>query len=248
MSYNLSAFAGAGAQFFDNSGVPLTGGLIYTYLAGTTTPADTWTNNSGAVLNANPIVLDSAGRTANEIWLNSSNLYKFVLKTSTGVTIGTYDNVPAINDPTVFNNLITVTGSNALIGTSSPPYTGYTAGMTLSFVAANNNTGAVTIDLDGLGVKDIYADSVTPLTSGAIKAGKIVSIEYDGSRFQVVGGTAKSGGATGGGDDAVFYENGQTVTTSYTITANKNAMSAGPIVVNSGVVVTVPTGARWTVV
>lgn len=248
MSFNLSAFAGAGAQFFDNNGVPLTGGLIYTYLAGTTTPTATWTTNSGAVQNANPIVLDSAGRTSNEIWLNSSNLYKFVLKTSTGVTIGTYDNVPAINDPTTFNNLITVTGVNALIGTSSPPATGYTAGMTLSFVVASNNTGAVTIDLDGLGVKNVFADSTTPLGNGAFKAGKIATIEYDGTQFQVVGGTAKSGGATGGGDDAVFYENGQTVTTSYTITTSKNAMSAGPIVIDSGVVVTVPSGARWTVV
>lgn len=56
------------------------------------------------------------------------------------------------------------------------------------------------------------------------------------------------GGATGGGSDEVFYENGQTVTTNYTITNNKNAMSAGPITVNSGVTVTVGSGEAWTVV
>jgi hypothetical protein len=59
-------------------------------------------------------------------------------------------------------------------------------------------------------------------------------------------GTA--GGATGGGTDDVFYENSQTVTTSYTLTASKNAMSAGPITINSGVTVTVPSGASWVVV
>jgi len=59
-------------------------------------------------------------------------------------------------------------------------------------------------------------------------------------------GTA--GGATGGGTDDVFYENAQTVTTNYTLTANKNAMSAGPITINSGVTVTVPSGASWVVV
>ena len=56
------------------------------------------------------------------------------------------------------------------------------------------------------------------------------------------------GGATGGGSDAVFYENDQTVTTNYTITSNQNAMAAGVITINSGVVLTVPSGARLVVV
>lgn len=56
------------------------------------------------------------------------------------------------------------------------------------------------------------------------------------------------GGATGGGSDAVFLENDQTVTTDYTITANKNAVSAGNITINSGITVTVPSGSRWVVV
>lgn len=54
-------------------------------------------------------------------------------------------------------------------------------------------------------------------------------------------------GATGGGNDQVFYENDITVTASYTISTNKNAMSAGPITVNSGVTVTVPSGSVWVV-
>ena len=58
----------------------------------------------------------------------------------------------------------------------------------------------------------------------------------------------ENGGATGGGSDEVFYENDQTVTTNYTITASHNAMSAGPITVNNGVTVTVPSGTRWVVV
>lgn len=52
---------------------------------------------------------------------------------------------------------------------------------------------------------------------------------------------------TGGGKDQIFYENGQTVTTSYTLTTGKNALSAGPITINSGVTVTVPSGQVWTV-
>ena len=66
---------------------------------------------------------------------------------------------------------------------------------------------------------------------------------YSNSAWGAVGG-----GATGGGSDQVFIENDQTVTTDYTISTNKNAVSAGTLTVNSGVTVTVPSGARWVVV
>ncbi len=56
------------------------------------------------------------------------------------------------------------------------------------------------------------------------------------------------GGASGAGGDAVFYENDITVSTSYTITAGKNAMSAGPITVSAGATVTIPSGSVWTIV
>lgn len=98
MAVSLSPYAGAGAQFFDNNGNPLAGGLIYTYSAGTTTPASTYTSNTGLTANPNPIVLDSAGRTPAQIWLTEGSSYKFVLQTSAGVTIKTDDNVFANYD------------------------------------------------------------------------------------------------------------------------------------------------------
>ena len=55
-------------------------------------------------------------------------------------------------------------------------------------------------------------------------------------------------GAGGGGSDKIFWENGQTVTTNYTITNNYNAMSAGPITINNGVTVTIGDGETWTIV
>jgi len=95
MAVNLSMLAGAGAQFFTDSGVPLSGGLIYTYAAGTTTPQAAYTSSSGSTAHSNPIVLNSAGRVASggEIWLTDAVSYKFVLQTSAAVTIATYDNV-----------------------------------------------------------------------------------------------------------------------------------------------------------
>jgi microcystin-dependent protein len=89
---NLSSLAGSGTQFFDDSGTPLAGGLIYTYAAGGTTPLVTYTSSTGLVAHPNPIVLDSAGR-INEIWIAEGTSYKFVLKSSTNVLIGSFDNL-----------------------------------------------------------------------------------------------------------------------------------------------------------
>lgn len=54
-------------------------------------------------------------------------------------------------------------------------------------------------------------------------------------------------GATGGGADHVFYENEQTVYANYTITAGRNAITAGTVTINAGGTVTVPTGSNWVV-
>jgi len=84
---------GVGQQFFDDNGVPLAGGLIYTYQAGSSTPLATYTDNGGSIPNSNPIVLDSAGRVPNEIWLFIGYSYKFILKNSDDVLIQTLDNI-----------------------------------------------------------------------------------------------------------------------------------------------------------
>lgn len=95
MAVNLSPI-GNGQQFFDNNGVPLSGGLIYTYQAGSSTALATYTDLNGNVANANPIVLDSSGRLSNEVWLTYGYNYKFVVKTAAGTTLGTYDNLYGI--------------------------------------------------------------------------------------------------------------------------------------------------------
>jgi hypothetical protein len=96
MAVSLSLLAGAGWQFFDNSGNVLAGGRLFTYAAGTTTPLASYTSSTGLTANANPIILDSAGRVPNQVWLTDAVLYKFVLETSVisgSVQIGAWDNV-----------------------------------------------------------------------------------------------------------------------------------------------------------
>lgn len=99
MAVNLSPVYGAGAQLFDNNGFPLAGGFIYTYLAGTSTPASTYTSSTGNIQHSNPIILDASGRVpGGEIWLTTQISYKFVIEDSSSVLIGTYDNINSINN------------------------------------------------------------------------------------------------------------------------------------------------------
>lgn len=90
----------------------------------------------------------------------------------------------------------------------------------------------------------------TPTAGALIRPNSSAVVAWNGSDFVQIagGGGGSSGGATGGGTDQIFYLNGQNVTTDYTISGTSNAGSFGPITVNSGVTVTVSTGAVWSVV
>ena len=71
---------------------------------------------------------------------------------------------------------------------------------------------------------------------------------YEGYNPNSTAWTNVGGGAKGGGSDSIFFENGQTVTQNYTLTANTNAMSAGPITINSGVTITIGNTQSWTII
>lgn len=117
MAVNLSALAGAGQQFFTDSGVILSGGKLYSYAAGTTTPQTTYTSASGSTAHTNPIILNSAGRVATgEIWLTAGSNYKFALYTSTDVLITTWDNITGINGTGIATNAVNVTYDPAGMG------------------------------------------------------------------------------------------------------------------------------------
>jgi hypothetical protein len=186
MSVNLSPLGGAGAQFFSNNGVPLAGGLLYTYIAGTSTPAATYTSSSGLTALANPIVLDSAGRVpTGEIWLSDGISYKFVLKSATDVLIATWDNLSGINSnfiaytaqqqtitatagqtvfdltldyvPTTNNLAVFVNGSKQIVGTN--------------YIETDSNT--VTF-LTGLNVGDLVQFSTaTPVSSAVVTSNNV---------------------------------------------------------------------------
>ena len=142
MSVFLSPVGGAGAQFFDNNGSPLSGGKLYTYAAGTTTPQATYTSSAGATLHTNPIILDSAGRVpgSSEIWLADSGIYKFVLKTSTDVLLATWDQITGVN-----SNFINFTAESE-VQTATDGQTVFT----LTTMTYQPGTGSLTVYIDGV--------------------------------------------------------------------------------------------------
>lgn len=96
MSFFLSPIGNS--QIIDANGDPLVGGRVYTYLAGSTTPTATYTDNTGGTSQANPIILNTFGLPASPIWLDEGVSYKFVIKSSADVTLFSFDNVEGVND------------------------------------------------------------------------------------------------------------------------------------------------------
>jgi hypothetical protein len=119
-------------------------------------------------------------------------------------------------------------------------------------IGSASDTNAIAISSAGL--VSLSATNALKLNAGTTAerpSGEAGHIRYNAtlSQFEGYGSAWGSlgGGATGGGSDTVFVENSDDVTTNYTITSGKNAMSVGPITVESGVVVTIPSGSRWVV-
>jgi len=109
--------------------------------------------------------------------------------------------------------------------------------------AQSGNTG-------GLTWAAVPNPDLTQLSASNLTSGTIPDARFPATLPAVSGAnlTGLGSGCTGGGTDEIFWENGQTVTTNYTITNNKNAMSAGPITINNGIAVTIGTGENWTIV
>jgi hypothetical protein len=169
MSVTPSPIGGFAAQFFDNNGVILSGGKIFTYAAGTTTPQTTYTSASGVTPHSNPIILDSAGRVpGGEIWLTDGLVYKFVIETATGILLGTYDNITGVNSNfvnyTIQEEVITATAGQTVFNLSTINYTPGTNSLSVYIDGVNQYVGDSYIETD--------SDTVT-FTSGVHVGGEV---------------------------------------------------------------------------
>lgn len=119
-----------------------------------------------------------------------------------------------------------------------------------STVAAYTTITALGTGTGGTGTYTVSSSQT--VTSSTLKSSRNGYVRFNSTtyRFEGFNGTVwgtLGGGATGGGADNVFYENDLTVTTDYTITSNKSAMSTGPIAIDDDVTVTIPDGSRWVI-
>lgn len=215
MAISLSLYAGAGAQFFDDNGAPLNGGLIYTYGAGTTSPVSTYTDSSASTNNTNPIVLDSAGRTPAQIWLTAGAAYKFVLQTSTGVLIKTDDNIYASYELTKEVGVSVGQGGNQI---ASNVAVGNTALDSNTTGANNTATGydALTTNTDGIQNTAFGASALDANTSGDYNTAvgynaltTATSADYNTAvGYRALNATLTGAGNTGLGSDALLLTTG----------------------------------------
>ena len=132
------------------------------------------------------------------------------------------------------------------------------SGLANAVPVANGGTGASSIDAAKIALQIITAltgSEILPVGTTAQRdaspASGYIRFNTDTVQFEGYNGsqwTAVGGGATGGGADQVFVLNDQTVTVDYTIPTGKNASSAGPITIDTGITVTVPTDSTWVIV
>jgi parallel beta-helix repeat protein len=188
MAVLLSPVGGVAAQFFDNDGNVLSGGKIYTYAAGTSTPQTTYTTGAGLVAHSNPIILNSAGRVpTGEIWLTDGSAYKFVIRDANDTLIGSYDNIVGIN-----SNFVNYTASQE-IQTATAGQTVFT----LTTMAYQPGTNSLSVFVDGVnqyGPGAQYAYTETTSTSITFVSGLHVgaSVKFTTAVINNVGGVDAS--------------------------------------------------------
>lgn len=180
---------------------------------------------------ANQVLQTNAGGTATE-W--RSNVVVPGTLNTTGVA--TFASGVGISGAAQFGSTATVAGTADFQGVIT-----VAGSATFGGAVVVNTSGALTLP------EGTTAERPAVPASGDIRFNTDLT-QFEGYNGTAWGSLGGGGGAVGSGLNAVFYENDTTVTGSYTITTGKNAMTAGPITVLSGVTVTVPSGSSWTVV
>ena len=227
-------------QFFGTDGLPLVGGKLYTYAAGTTTPLASYTDHTGNTANTNPVILDSNGEA--DVWLPDTTSYKYVLKDADDVTLYTVDYVSV---PVTTNSF----ASPPVIGSATPNAATFTT-LNVTGLAIFESDADFTEDVDFSGTGAIKLNVGT--TAQRPASPENGDIRYNSDTLKYEGYSNGSwgqlgGGATGGGTDTVFVLNGQTVTTDYTIPTGFNASTVGPITISDGITVTLPASSNWVI-
>jgi len=239
-------------QFFGTDGLPLVGGKLYTYAAGTTTPLATYVDHTGTTTNTNPVILDSNGEA--DVWLPDTTSYKYVLKTSADVLLYTVDYIAvpvttnSFASPPPIGSDVPNSGTFTTLNVTDAAIFEDTANFTEDVEFDADVTISGRLSLTGTGAAKLNVGTTAERPASPVNG----DIRYNSSTSKYEGYSGSSwgqlgGGATGGGADQIFNLNGQTVTTDYTIPTGFNASTVGPITIASGITVTVPDSSNWVI-
>jgi len=186
------------------------------------------------------LIANSSSIGSPQIAANRTTVYNLFEDALTG---GTYASANFSNNLTCG----TSTANVATIGTATITTGTYSGRVNSSLGTISNFTTTLVGDFTiSSGTGTLSTSGATTGTYGGIESVPVISVDSKG-RVTTVSTVAAAAGAKGGGTDKIFWENDITVTTSYTISTNKNAVSAGPITIGTGTV-TVQDGSVWTVV
>lgn len=188
-------------QFFlDNNGRPLVSGQLFVYEAGTSTKATTWTDSTGSTPNSNPIVLDYRGECG--IWIEPNVAYKYVLAPAGDTDpptnpIWTVDQIESQQLLTLYGG-VDSGSANAYVLNYTASFSSYVDGTVIYWVASNSNTGASTLNVNGLGAVPIVDPGAAALFPGAIEGGRVTSVIYLSGLFYLTSVPSESGSFTTG--------------------------------------------------
>jgi hypothetical protein len=207
--------------------------------------AATVSTPNGVNFDANTLVIDAANNRvgvgtatpAVSLHVNSTNAIRIPVGTTAQRPDATF--TASISGTTM---TVTAVASGTLAVGQTVNGTGVTVNTTITALGTGTgSTGTYTVNNS----QTVSSSTLTSARVGYVRYNTTTS-QFEGYNGTVWG--QLGGGATGGGADTVFVENSNAVTVDYTITTNKNAMSAGDVTINTGVTVTLPTGSRWVIV
>ncbi len=168
-----------------NDGKPLAGGLLYSYAAGTSTPVTTYQDSGGTIPNTNPVVLNFRGEASVYLLFNVG--YKLDLTDPSG------NEIPGYPIDNIYNPILITQYGGVDTGVADAYVLNYTAnftsladGIVIYFMAANTNTGASTLDVNGLGVITILQQNGNALVAGMIPGNTIVQVMYLAGTFYLI--------------------------------------------------------------
>ena len=174
-------------QFVDANGQPLASGLVYTYVPGTTTPKTTWQDPNQAVANANPIILNSAGRAI----IYGAGQYRQVLVDQYGNTIWDQLTYGLLNTSTnVFTAGSSGGSANAqTISATVPSAYSLSNNPTIIWTAGFTNTGPLSLNVDTTGAISVYKQTpggLVALVGGEVVSGTSYAAVYNGTQYALI--------------------------------------------------------------